>query len=521
MTHRTSRQEEPEGSSGSTAKRPTLAIYNGLTKQSEQFATLVPRTVKMYTCGLTVNNLMHVGHARCYVFWDVVERYLRYLGYEVKHVSNVTDISVDDRILRRLRQTGESFQQLVIRHTRDYFDDRRRLGIADPLLYALATQHIHEMIELVQRLLDRGNAYLADDGVYFRLSSFPNYGRLSGMHPEALHASAGGRIAQDEYDKESVGDFALWKRAQPGEPYWYSPWGTGRPGWHIECSAMAMKYLGEQLDIAGGGEDNIFPHHENTIAQSEAATGKPFVRFWMHVRHMKLRGEKMSKSTGNFLTVRDACDKYGAAAVRLFLLSTHYRKPIDFNEAELAEAQHRLGQMQRAIVLLTAVQRAGLARNSDDSGLRDQLGEQEALYRVAMNDDFNTALVLSHLFRYVSQLLPRLEPAPMMGSEAAAEILAALRRMGTVIFGDLYEKEVVRPPSFQADKLVNLVLAERELLRANREYGQADVIRRKLREIGIEVTDTAAGPVWASQRLESAEAEDKVQDRRSTSRRAK
>jgi len=521
MNPRTEGRTQGSGRTASTPSEPQLTIYNGLTKRREEFASLEPQSVKMYTCGLTVNNLMHIGHARCYIFWDVVERYLGQLGYHVRHVSNVTDISVDDRILRRLRETGESFQQLIIRHTRDYFEDRRRLGIADPFLFALATQHIPEMIELVQRLLDRGNAYIAEDGVYFRISSFPNYGRLSGVRPDALHAGAGGRVAQDEYDKENVGDFALWKHAQPGEPYWYSPWGTGRPGWHIECSAMAMKYLGESLDIAGGGEDNLFPHHENTLAQSEAATGKPFVRFWMHVRHLKLHGEKMSKSTGNFLTARDACDKYGPATVRLFLLSAHYRKPIDFNETELAETGLRVRRLQRAVTLLTAVQRSGRPAGSDDSVAGGQLRNVERLFRTAMNDDFNTALALNHLFRHITQLLPRLDPAPTIGSQLAAEILDALHRMGTILFGNLYDQEVARPPSVEADKLVELVLAERELLRRNKQYNRADVIRKELHDIGIEVSDTAAGPVWVPMRAESVESPSEPQNKDTARRKTK
>jgi cysteinyl-tRNA synthetase len=477
--------------------------------------------MKMYTCGLTVNGLMHIGHARCYVFWDVVERYLRYRGYQVKHVSNVTDISVDDRILRRLHETAESFQQLIIRYTRDYFEDRRRLGIADPLVFALATQHIHEMIELVQCLLDRGNAYLADDGVYFRISSFPNYGRLSGVRPEALQAGAGGRVAQDEYDKESVGDFALWKRAQPGEPYWHSPWGTGRPGWHVECSAMAMKYLGESLDIAGGGEDNRFPHHENTIAQSEAATGKRFVRFWMHVRHLYLHGERMSKSSGNFLSARDACARYEPTAIRLFLLSTHYRKPMDFNDSELAEAGLRQRRLQRVIALLMAVRRGRRPAGSDDSTMNDQLEDQERLFRMAMNDDFNTALTLNQLFQYLTHLLPHLDPTPTIGSQLASRVLGFLQRVGTVLLGDLYGQEVARPPGFAADKLVELVLAERELLRRNKQFDRADAIRKELHDIGIEVTDTPTGPVWVPVRTEPLESANETSNGRKTSREPK
>ena len=280
---------------------------------------------------------MHIGHARTYLFWDVVERFLKYLGYDVKHVSNITDISVDDNILKRVRDSGEAFQQLTTRHTKDYFHDRKLLGISDPFTYAIATQHIQEMIELVKDLLNRGYAYEAEDGVYFRISAFPQYGQLSGLDPSKLKAGASGRVDKDEYDKAHVGDFVLWKRAKPGEPFWHSPWGPGRPGWHIECSAMSMKYLGETIDISGGGEDNLFPHHENSIAQSEAVTSKPFVRYWMHVRHLRVGTEKISKSKGNFLTVRDAVKQFDPASLRLFLLTTHYRKPMTFTPDELQQ----------------------------------------------------------------------------------------------------------------------------------------------------------------------------------------
>ena len=325
----------PPGQS-STTDRVKLRMYNTLTKRKEPFTSREAGKVRMYTCGLTVNYFMHIGHARTYIFWDVVTRFLEHLGYEVMHVSNVTDISVDDNILKRVRASGEAFQQFVTRHTWEYYLDRHLLGIADPLTYAIATQHIQEMIDMIQVLLDKEYAYEADDGVYFKIRAFPGYGRLAGIDLEKLQAGASGRLDKDEYNKDQVGDFVLWKRAKPNEPFWYSPWGPGRPGWHIECSAMAKKYLGETLDLSGGGEDNIFPHHENSIAQSEAANGQPYVRYWMHVRHLKLDGKKMSKSVGNLITVREAVERYSAAALRLYLLTTHYRKPLTFRDSEVA-----------------------------------------------------------------------------------------------------------------------------------------------------------------------------------------
>ncbi len=450
----------------------------------------------MYTCGLTVNYLMHIGHARCYVFWDIVHRYLQYLGFKVTHVSNVTDISVDDNILRRLRETGESFQQLVTRHTQDYIEDRRRLGIADPYTYSIATQHIHEMIELVQQLLDQGHAYIADDGVYFRISTYPEYGKLSGIDPGKLRTGASGRITKDEYDKETVGDFALWKRAAPGEPYWHSPWGPGRPGWHIECSAMSRKYLGETIDISGGGEDNIFPHHENSIAQSEAASGKSYVRFWMHVRHLMLNGERMSKSTGNFITAREAASKYGAALVRLSLLSTHYRKRMDFTETLIAAAEGRIKQLQYAIAVLRFFKEKKPPTKPKDDLLSMAIGEAEEQFRAAMNDDFNTALAITQLFHFIESLHHHIDKYHELGSNIVEKTLFVLEGICTILFGDLYEKELAPIPDSHTRQLVEFILTEREQLRQNKDFNKADVLRKMLRESGIEVIDTPDGPIW-------------------------
>ncbi|MFX1562500.1 MAG: cysteine--tRNA ligase [Promethearchaeota archaeon] len=496
MTPREYRRKNKSQKRNTKLSSKTLQIYNSITKQKEVFTSIEPGIVRMYSCGLTVNNLMHIGHARCYIFWDVIERFLSYIGYQVKHVSNVTDISIDDRLIKRIKETGESFQQLIIRHTRDYFADRRRLGIADPLTYSLATQHIHEMIEFVQRLIDSGHAYVAEDGVYFRISTFPEYGKLAGISHEALREGAGGRIDKDEYDKESVGDFVLWKTAKPGEPYWFSPWGKGRPGWHIECSAMAMKYLGETLDISGGGEDNIFPHHENTIAQSEAATGRTFVKFWVHVRHLSLNGEKMSKSTGNFITARDAVERYGPAAVRLFLLSAHYRKPIDFNEADLIRTQKKLDRIQQVIAHLDAIRREEAKSIAENSSLKEKLSTVESQFLAVMNNDFNTSLALSKLFAFIKEVQTHLEPTPKIGKQQATQILTFLQQVGTILFGDLYEQEVAKQVDLKTAKMIELLLKERERLRQNREFERADTIRTALQKLGINIEDSTKETLW-------------------------
>ncbi|MFW9831912.1 MAG: cysteine--tRNA ligase, partial [Candidatus Thorarchaeota archaeon] len=376
---------------------PELWIYNTITKRKEIFTPLEPEIVRMYTCGLTVNYVMHIGHARTYIFWDVVERFLQHIGYNVKHVSNVTDISVDDNILKRVKTSGEAFQQLVTRYTLDYYQDRHSLGIKDPYTYVIATQHIQEMIEFIEELCNEDFAYETEDGVYFRINTFPRYGRLAGIKTSSLKAGAGGRIDKDQYDKEAVGDFVLWKRAKPDEPFWHSPWGPGRPGWHIECSAMARKYLGATIDISGGGEDNIFPHHENSIAQSEAANDKPYVRYWMHVRHLQWDGEKMSKSLGNILSVREAVTKFGAAPLRLALLRLHYRKPLVFKEEEVQRDHKQLMKLQQLITRLHFLTTARTKSKQDDVVLAQAMQNAKKQFEMALLDDFNTGRAINHL----------------------------------------------------------------------------------------------------------------------------
>lgn len=472
-----------------------LRVYNTLTKRKEAFTPLETKKIRMYTCGLTVNYLMHIGHARSYIVWDVVERFLRYLGYAVTHISNVTDISVDDNILKRVRASGEAFQQLVTRHTWDYYLDRHLLGIADPATYAVATQHIQEMIDMVQVLLDKGYAYEAEDGVYFKIRAFPEYGRLAGIDPAKLQAGASGRSDKDEYDKEQAGDFVLWKRAKPDEPFWWSPWGPGRPGWHIECSAMAKKYLGETLDLSGGGEDNIFPHHENSIAQSEAANGRPYVRYWMHVRHLKLDGEKMSKSVGNLITVREAVERYTAATLRLYLLSTHYRKPLTFKDAEVQRTHLKLDRFRLVLARLRAL--AGSSKTKSPSKQWTKaIEEAKASFQDALLDDFSTGRATNYFFHFVNQVQAELESASAMNSSTAHILKEFFATIGTILFGDLYHRELDMAPDPVVKPLVEILLEQRSRLRAEGRYAEADLIRTKLNELGIELADTKTQSFW-------------------------
>ncbi|MFX1299817.1 MAG: class I tRNA ligase family protein [Promethearchaeota archaeon] len=316
------------------------------------------------------------------------------------------------------------------------------------------------------------------------------------INPKQLKAGAGGRITQDEYDKESVGDFALWKRSKPDEPFWHSPWGLGRPGWHIECSAMSKKYLGDTIDISGGGEDNLFPHHENSIAQSEAASGKPYVRYWMHVRHLQFAGEKMSKSVGNILTVREAVKQYSGATLRLFLLSTHYRKPLTFNEEDLQRTNSQLDSLRYVLTRLHALKIEQIKPSSCDDKLLGELEKARSTMESALLDDFNTGRVINQLFQFVKHVNQKLEAPHLMSNDTVDKLLIFFQEIGTILFGDLYTSEVEPQTDSVIVQLVELLLQERDRLRQNQEYQQADAIRTALQRIGFEITDSKTSTQW-------------------------
>ncbi len=453
----------------------TLRIYDTLTREKREFAPLTPGRVTMYVCGMTVQDRPHVGHIRAALSGDLMRRYLVHLGYEVAYVYNFTD--VDDKIIERAGREGVDYVSVSERNIEAYLRHAELHNILPATHYPRATRHIGEILELIARLIERGHAYAAAGDVYFDVRSKPDYGKLSGRNVDEMQSGA--RIEPGEAKRDPL-DFALWKAAKPGEPAWESPWGPGRPGWHIECSAMSMKYLGETFDIHGGGQDLIFPHHENEIAQSEAATGKPLARFWCENGMVNLAGEKMSKSTGNLFFIEDIARTAEPEVVRYYLLSTHYRSPIEFSEERLAEAavahQRLRGILERA--------RAWEAPEGTPPGgeLGQAVTEGERLFHEAMDDDFNSARAIGHLFDLSRHVNRAFEDG--LGIEATAGARALLRLGG--VLGLFWKSPVGEewPPAVLA------LVEARERARRERDWAQADAIRtRLLEEHGVVLED--------------------------------
>lgn len=458
-----------------------IRIYNTLTRQKEVFRPLQPGKVRMYVCGMTVYDYCHLGHARVLVAFDVITRYLRHRGYEVHYVRNITDI--DDKILRRADENGEPFTELTERMIRAMHEDEASLGVLPPTEEPRATAHIGDIIAMIQTLIEKGHAYAADNGdVYFSVASFPDYGRLSRKKLDEL--LAGARVDVQEA-KRSPADFALWKAARPGEASWPSPWGEGRPGWHIECSAMSTRCLGDTFDIHGGGPDLMFPHHENEIAQSECATGHKFVNIWMHAGAIRVNKEKMSKSLGNFFTIREILEKYPAEVVRYFLVASHYRSQIDYSEENLAEAGRTLSRLYHALRGLMPAPAEEVPETDYDRRFTE-----------AMDDDFNTAGALAVLHSVANDI----NQLRRSGQEReASEKAAVLVRLGGVL--GLLQQD---PDAFfQAGAEDELAVEEIERLiqaradaRKARNFAEADRIRDELAARGIILDDTREGTTW-------------------------
>jgi cysteinyl-tRNA synthetase len=458
-----------------------LRLYNTLTGSKEPFTPMVPGRVRMYVCGMTVYDYCHLGHARVMVVFDVVTRYLRALGFEVTYVRNITDI--DDKIIRRAAESGEDIGTLTARYIAYMDEDARALAVLKPDLEPRATQYIEVMTGMIGRLVERGHAYQGQNGdVYYRVASFPDYGRLSGKRPEALRAGA--RVEVDEAKDDPL-DFVLWKRAKPGEPSWGSPWGPGRPGWHIECSAMSTHCLGESFDIHGGGQDLQFPHHENEIAQSEGATGRPFARVWMHNGFVKVEEEKMSKSLGNFFTVREVLERYQPEEVRYFILASHYRSPLHYTQENLDQARQAITRLYLAL------------RECPDEGetAADDDG-YEARFREAMDDDFNTPEALAVLFELARELNRLNEADP----KAAGRLAARLRQLGGLL-GLLQSapEDYLRHGAAAGglpDPEVEYWIGRRNEARVRRDWQEADRIREWLAAQGVVLEDGSGGTRW-------------------------
>lgn len=456
-----------------------MQIYNTLTRRKEELVPLVPGEIRMYVCGPTVYNFFHIGNARPFVVFDTLRRFLEFSGYKVTFIQNFTDI--DDKLIRKANEEGTTVVEIARRYIEEYYIDADALGIARASYNPRATEHIGEIIALVQKLIGLGHAYVAGNGdVYFAVRSYPAYGKLSGQSVESLESGA--RIDPGEQKRDPL-DFALWKGAKEGEPYWETPWGRGRPGWHIECSAMSMNLLGETFDIHAGGQDLIFPHHENEIAQSEAATGKPFARYWMHNGYININNQKMSKSLGNFLLVRDIAKEFDLEAVRLFLLSAHYRNPINFSRDLIEQADAGLTRLRTARERLDAAA-IGEAGESDRA-FSAKTDEFCAAFCAAMNDDLNTADALGVLFEFARALNTFVsEPR---GRDALDKARAIFDDM-TGVLGLLRQKEEAAFP-----KETLSLLEERQRARQEKNWARADELRDQLRALGFAVEDAKEG----------------------------
>jgi cysteinyl-tRNA synthetase len=471
-----------------------LRIYNTLTRQKEPFAPLVPGQAGMYVCGVTPYDVSHIGHARSALVFDVILRYLRYRGYRVTLVKNYTDI--DDKIIARANQLKVTIEALADRYIKSYEDDMAKLGVEPPTQAPRATRHIPEMVALIGRLISVGVAYVVDGDVYFEVARFPTYGRLSGKNLEEL--LAGARVDVNER-KRDPRDFALWKAAKPGEPSWPSPWGPGRPGWHIECSAMAMKYLGETLDLHGGGEDLIFPHHSCEIAQSEAATGKRFARVWIHNGFVNLGAEKMSKSIGNTLTVEALLKRHDPEALRLYLLQTHYRNPVEFSEEGVAGMRRPLERFRELVDEAGRLAPAG-PEPRPDGALLTAAGAQRERFESAMDDDFNTPQAIGSVNQLATALIEerkRVVAGDRSGRDFANGV-DVLITLGKVLGFSMVGRESHRAQAFEPEQhaRIDALVEARSAARQERDWARADALRAELDALGVLVEDTPAGPKW-------------------------
>ena len=497
----------------------TLHIHNTLTGNKEDFFPLQEKKVGMYVCGVTVYDLCHIGHARSAIVFDMIYRYFRYRGYQVTFVRNFTDI--DDKIIRRANEEGVNSKTIAERYIGEFNIDMGRLGLEKPSVEPRATEHIPDMVQLISTLIQKGSAYQGGGDIFFSVEKFKDYGKLSKRNLEEMQAGA--RVEIDEKKKNPL-DFALWKASKPGEPFWESPWGKGRPGWHIECSVMSQKYLGETFDIHGGGRDLTFPHHENEIAQSEAATGKPFVRYWIHNGFVNINKEKMSKSLGNILTIKEILKEWHAEVLRLFFLSHHYRSPVDYSEDSFLEAKSGLDRFYMTLNVIQEelkkplISTPSLPSPSKGEGMggglpvvencRKAIESFQGKFEEAMDDDFNTAEALGYFYdlqTHLNSLLSFSKGKPT--DEVASMLKQGLDHFSKIgwVFGLFREdpgdylsrqkKEGVKKLNLTEDQVLQSI-EERNLARKGKNWKRADEIRSDLLSKGIVLEDTPTGTIW-------------------------
>lgn len=479
-----------------------IRVYNTLTKQKEEFVPINPGKANIYVCGVTPYNHPHIGNARPFVTWDVIRRFLEHEGYDVLHVQNFTDI--DDKIINTANKEGVEWFNICNRYIDSYFEVMDKLNVRRAHVYPRVSEHIDDIIKTVQTLIDNGYGYVVDGDVYYSVEKFKYYGQLSGRNLEDM--LAGARIDVDDRKKNPM-DFALWKSAKPGEPSWTSPWGQGRPGWHIECSTMSMKYLGESFDFHGGGSDLIFPHHENEIAQSEGCTNcHPFVHYWLHNGFITVDNEKMSKSLGNFFMVIDILEHFDPETLRFFIVSTHYRSPLDFSDARLKEAQKSLGRLRQAQETLGELSEMMSAGATESSlALRAKAAQLRDAFMEAMRDDFNTALAISHMFALAKEINIYHKEVVDANSKPDGKLVAILNDVFAEmcsIIGVLETKAAAAPVEAGDNKeaaLVEMLIQMRQDARASKNYALADQLRNQLTAIGIVLQDTPQGVKWSKQ----------------------
>lgn len=465
-----------------------MKIYNTMTRKKEEFVPIDKNEVKMYSCGPTVYDYFHIGNARPFIIFDTMRRYLEYRGYKVKFVQNFTDI--DDKMINRANKEGITVKELGEHFIEEYFKDAGALGIKKATVHPKATENIDAIIDIIKTLEDKGFAYNVDGNVYFATKKFHEYGKLSKQPLEDLEAGA--RIDVNEKKRDAM-DFALWKKQKEGEPAWESPWGMGRPGWHIECSAMANKYLGKTIDIHSGGQDLIFPHHENEIAQSECANGQIFANYWMHNGYININNQKMSKSLGNFFTVRDIAKKYDYEIIRFFMLSAHYRNPVNFSDVLMEQAKSAVERVYTCLDNLKFLAKNGVERalTPEEQALSEKIDECKDKFIAAMDDDLNTADAIAAIFDIVYAANTGLSKEKESSVEIVNKCIDTIKELGGVLGLFVSEKEET------LDSKIEALIEERNAARKAKDWAKADEIRDKLKAMNIILKDTPMGVKWS------------------------